>query len=75
MAKLKSPGMTVAEAGRLGGAKVASERGRAYYVAIGRKGGERVSRDRTHMAAIGKKGGKIGGARVRDLIERGKAAG
>jgi general stress protein YciG len=33
--------MTVEEAGRLGGAKVASERGREFYEEIGRKGGEK----------------------------------
>ena len=50
--------MTVAEAGRLGGAKVASERGHAFYEEIGRKGGVA--------------GGHKGGQRVRELIEKGK---
>ena len=35
-------GMTVAEAGRRGGTKVAAERGHAFYEEIGRKGGQRV---------------------------------
>jgi uncharacterized protein len=34
--------MTVQEAGRLGGEKVASERGREFFEEIGRKGGQRV---------------------------------
>lgn len=50
--------MTVAEAGRLGGAKVASERGHSFYEEIGRKGGVA--------------GGHKGGQRVRELIEKGK---
>ncbi len=40
---LRSRGsMTVQEAGRLGGEKVASERGREFYEEIGHKGGQRV---------------------------------
>ncbi len=35
-------GMTVEEAGRLGGEKVASERGREFYEEIGHKGGQKV---------------------------------
>lgn len=50
--------MTVAEAGKKGGEKVAEERGSAFYSQIGRKGGETVSRDRKHMAEIGRKGGE-----------------
>jgi general stress protein YciG len=38
----KKGGMTVAEAGRKGGIKVASERGRAFYEEIGKKGGQKV---------------------------------
>ncbi|HUB07421.1 MAG TPA: KGG domain-containing protein [Myxococcales bacterium] len=34
-------GMTVQEAGRLGGEKVARERGREFYSTIGKKGGEK----------------------------------
>ncbi len=33
--------MTVEEAGRRGGAKVAAERGHAFFEEIGRKGGEK----------------------------------
>lgn len=50
--------MTVQEAGRKGGEKVAHDRGPAFYAEIGRKGGEAVSKDRSHMAEIGKKGGE-----------------
>jgi general stress protein YciG len=35
-------GMTVQEAGRKGGEKVASERGREFYEEIGHKGGQKV---------------------------------
>ncbi len=52
--------MTVEEAGRRGGEKVASERGHAFYEEIGRKGGEA--------------GGRKGGQRVKELIERGRKA-
>jgi hypothetical protein len=52
--------MTVAEAGRLGGEKVASERGHEFYEEIGHKGGEA--------------GGHKGGQRMRELIEEGKEA-
>ena len=34
--------MTVEEAGRMGGEKVASERGREFYEEIGHKGGQKV---------------------------------
>jgi general stress protein YciG len=36
----------------------AHEFSRAEARAAGQKGGERVSRDRSHMAAIGRKGGE-----------------
>jgi general stress protein YciG len=45
------------------GGKVAHERGRAHEFTseegrtAGQKGGEMISRDRSHMAAIGRKGG------------------
>jgi hypothetical protein len=48
--------MTVEEAGRKGGEKVAAERGHEFYEEIGHKGGTK------------------GGQRVRELIEKGKAA-
>ncbi len=35
-------GLTVQEAGRMGGEKVAAERGREFYQEIGHKGGQRV---------------------------------
>ena len=40
--KEKGGGMTVQEAGRLGGEKVARERGREFYEEIGHKGGQKV---------------------------------
>jgi hypothetical protein len=58
MARDPKGGMTVKEAGRKGGAKVAAERGSEFFAAIGRKGGQSVSQDRDHMARIGKKGGE-----------------
>ena len=72
MAEEKKGGMTVAEAGRKGGVKVAQERGRAFYEQIGRKGGETVKAERgtPFYEEIGKKGGH----RVRTLIEEGKKA-
>jgi len=74
MAEQKKSGMTVQEAGRLGGEKVASERGPEFYSEIGKmggkKGGETVARERGHefYEEIGHKGGQ----RVRELIEEGK---
>ncbi|MEY2987970.1 MAG: hypothetical protein RJB13_1491 [Pseudomonadota bacterium] len=50
--------MTVEEAGRRGGERTAETRGHEFYQAIGKKGGEAVSRDRQHMAQIGRKGGE-----------------
>jgi general stress protein YciG len=60
MAEEKKGGMTVAEAGRKGGVKVAQERGRAFYEQIGKKGGETVKAERGHefYEKIGKKGGE-----------------
>jgi general stress protein YciG len=52
--------MTVEEAGRRGGEKVAATRGHEFYEEIGRKGG---------LA-----GGHKGGQRVKELIEKGKKA-
>ena len=70
MAEDKKGGMTVAEAGRKGGVKVAQERGRAFYEQIGKKGGEsvRASRGPEFYSQIGHKGGQ----KVRELIEQGK---
>ena len=68
----KKGGMTVAEAGRKGGVKVAQERGRAFYEQIGKKGGDAVKAERgtPFYEEIGKKGGH----KVRQLIEEGKKA-
>jgi general stress protein YciG len=69
--------MTVQEAGRRGGEKVASERGHEFYEEIGkkggRKGGETVLRERgpEFYSEIGHKGGQ----RVKELIEEGKKKG
>ena len=70
MAEEKKGGMTVAEAGRKGGVKVAQERGRAFYEQIGKKGGEsvRAARGPEFYSQIGHKGGQ----KVRELIEQGK---
>ncbi len=76
MVEKKDGTMTVGEAGRKGGEKVASQRGSEFYSEIGRKGGvvgghkggEKVSQDRQHMSEIGHKGGE----KVRELIEKGK---
>lgn len=57
----KSESMTTSEAGKLGGEKVARERGPEFYSEIGKKGGETVSQDRERMAEIGKKGGEARG--------------
>ena len=44
-----------AEAGSVGGQKVAEDR--THMSQIGKKGGQSVSRNRAHMAEIGRKGG------------------
>ena len=74
VADRKKGGMTVQEAGRRGGEKVASERGHEFYEEIGRKGGETVAGERgpEFYSEIGHKGGQKGGQRVRELIEEGK---
>ncbi len=46
-----------------------SSRGSMTVQEAGRLGGEKVSQDREHMSEIGQRGG----ARVRELIERGKS--
>jgi general stress protein YciG len=86
--KEKKGTMTVEEAGRKGGEKVASERGHEFYEEIGHKGGEKVASERGHefYEEIGRKGGEAvsedrehmseighkGGQRVKELIEKGK---
>ncbi len=72
--------MSVREAGRKGGQTTKSKYGSKFYEEIGRKGGLATARTHGHefYEEIGRKGGKIGGpkggARVRELIERGKKA-
>lgn len=68
--------MTVREAGRKGGNKVRDTRGSAFFSEIGKKGGTTTwkTHGREFYQEIGKKGGTIGGARVRELIAKGKAA-
>ena len=55
--------MTREEAGRIGGQKVARERGSEFYRQIGRKGGEKVAEQRgsDFYREIGKKGGESRG--------------
>lgn len=60
MPEKKKGEMTVEEAGRMGGQKVAKTHGHEFYQQIGHKGGEA--------------GGKKGGQRVKELIEEGKEA-
>ena len=52
--------MTRQEAGRIGGEKVARERGPEFYREIGRKGGEKVAKQRgsEFYREIGRKGGE-----------------
>lgn len=52
--------MTRQEAGRIGGKKVARERGPEFYRAIGKKGGETVAEQRgsEFYREIGRKGGE-----------------
>ncbi len=49
-----SGNMTVQEAGRKGGEKVASERGHEFYEEIGKKGGQKVRQ----LIEQGKKAGR-----------------
>ena len=60
MADERKGGMTVQEAGRKGGERVAHERGRGFYEEIGKKGGQTVARERGHgfYEEIGRKGGE-----------------
>jgi uncharacterized protein len=55
--------LTRQEAGRIGGKKVARERGPEFYRAIGKKGGERVAEQRgsEFYREIGRKGGESRG--------------
>ena len=77
MAKEKNGGeMTVREAGRKGGQTVKERHGPDFFKEIGRKGGRATSAAHGHefYQEIGRKGGQKGGARVRELIEKGKQA-
>lgn len=55
------------------GGRVAHQRGAAHEFShdeareAGRKGGQRISKNREHMAAIGRKGGSRGRARTTDI--------
>lgn len=55
--------MTREEADRMGGQKVARERGSEFYREIGRKGGEKVAEERgtEFYREIGRKGGESRG--------------
>ncbi|MGQ9525879.1 MAG: KGG domain-containing protein [Armatimonadota bacterium] len=68
--------MTVREAGRKGGMTVREKHGPEFFREIGRKGGQATwkAHGREFYQEIGKKGGQKGGARVRELIEKGKSA-
>ena len=73
----KSTGeLTVREAGRKGGQTVKDKHGPEFFKEIGRKGGQATSAShgREFYQEIGRKGGQKGGARVRELIEKGKAS-
>jgi len=64
--------MTVEEAGRKGGEKVAQERGREFYEEIGHKGGEKVAQERgpEFYKENGQKGGeKVAQERGREFYE------
>lgn len=68
--------MTVREAGRKGGNTVKQNHDPDFFKEIGKRGGLATSANHGHefYQQIGRKGGTIGGARVRELIARGKAA-
>src|SRR5881409_3525262 len=80
MARRSGGGMTVAEAGRMGGRLVSEKYGSEFYEKIGKKGGsstaERYGPD--FFGRIGRKGGKAvsekygGGQKVASLVERAK---
>jgi len=71
MARKAGGGMTVAEAGRMGGRLVSEKYGPEFYEKIGKKGGRAVTAKygAGHFERIGRKGGQ----KVADLIERAKA--
>ena len=71
MARRSGGGMTVAEAGRMGGRLVSEKYGPEFYERIGKKGGKAVTAKYGpgHFERIGRKGGQ----KVADLIERAKS--
>ena len=71
MARRQGGGMTVAEAGRMGGRLVSEKYGPEFYEKIGKKGGSSTASKYGpgHFEKIGRKGGQ----KVADLIERAKA--
>ena len=64
--------MTVREAGKKGGTIVSQRYGKGFYEEIGKKGGQTTSE--RHGPEFYEKIGKKGGQRVKELIERAKAA-
>src|SRR5882672_6583761 len=70
MARKAGGGMTVAEAGRMGGRLVSEKYGPEFFGRIGKKGGRAVTAKygAGHFERIGRKGGQ----KVADLIERAK---
>jgi len=69
--------MTVAEAGRLGGAKTSQTHGSEFYSEIGSKGGcQRAKQHEGTLEARGKtsleEAGHKGGQKVRRLIQAGR---
>jgi general stress protein YciG len=68
--------MTVREAGRKGGQTVKAKHGPDFFKESGQMGGKATAAAHGHefYQEIGRKGGQKGGARVRELIAKGKAA-
>jgi general stress protein YciG len=64
--------MSMQEAGRKGGHKVAIERGSEFYRRIGRNGGEKVAEERgsEFYKEIGKKGGESRGNKSRTVNQK-----
>lgn len=64
-------GMTVQEAGKKGGNIVKKKYGKEFYEAIGKKGGSiRANAEDIRSGKVG----RLGGQRVKKLIEAGKKA-